>query len=90
MDAWAERGDRLCELVASGLSYQESLLEMGVTAQATSGHRRRDPDFAASLDAALMAGRDPNLAHGTPSAWKARCRCPECRAHHDAHRTGSE
>ena len=38
------------------------------------------PEFVAAVDRALMAVRDPDLAHGTGAAYRHGCRCPECRA----------
>lgn len=83
---WAEVGPPLLEALRSGENYTDSLARVGVTAQAVTAHRRRSPDFAAELDTALTDGRDPTLDHGTAGAWRRRCRCPECRNHHEAER----
>lgn len=86
MIQWAERGPRLCGLIAAGRPYREALGEVGVTAQAVTAHRRRDPGFAARLDVALYDGRDETLTHGSAMGWRQGCRCPECRDTHEASR----
>jgi len=72
----------LLDAFARGTPYRQALDHHGLTAQALSRRRRRDPDFAKAVNAALMAGRDPNLRHGRDSAWKAGCRCPDCTDYH--------
>lgn len=78
--------DRLIAAILQAGSYRDALDAAGVSAQAVTGQRRRDPAFAARLDAALTETRDPDLAHGTNAAWHAGCRCPECREYHNDHR----
>ncbi|MFI7524535.1 hypothetical protein [Nocardia salmonicida] len=40
-----------------------------------------DRRWGPRLDAALLAGRNPEIAHGTYYSYQRhRCRCPECRA----------
>lgn len=90
MTYWAEVGPGLLGSLAGGVPYREALKAHGVTAQALTSHRHRDRDFAARLDEALMAGRDPDLDHGRNSAWKARCRCPECREFHQGYADRTE
>ncbi|CAN3132221.1 hypothetical protein ACNUDN_30305 [Mycobacterium sp. smrl_JER01] len=72
----------LLDALANGTSYRQALDDAGVTAQAFSQKRRRDPAFGRAANAALMAGRNPNLHHGRDSAWKAGCRCPDCTDYH--------
>jgi len=79
-------GPALIAALAAGTSYRQSLEAVGITSQALSRWRRRDPKFAAKLDAALTAGRDPRLKHGTDSAWRKNCRCPDCRSYHEGTR----
>lgn len=86
---WVGRDQALIDTLAGGTPYAEALAHHEVTAQAVTAHRRRDVDFAARLDAALLAGRDPGLGHGTSGAWRHGCRCPECREHHNEHRDGA-
>lgn len=44
------------------------------------GFARINPWFRAELDEALRAGRDPELDHGSESAYRIHgCRCPDCR-----------
>lgn len=80
---WADREKSLLEALASGERYSEALERLDITAQAVTAHRRRSPAFAAALDQALMAGRDPDLQHGAWPGWKGGCRCPECRELHE-------
>lgn len=86
MRRWIPLGPALCALLESGYIYRDALIQVGVTAQAVTAHRRRDPQFSARLDQALIAGRDDRLEHGTPSAWRSGCRCPDCRDYHEASR----
>lgn len=83
---WQDREGPLLAEVAEGAPYGEVLRGHGVTAQAITGHRRRSPEFARALDVALLAGRDPELSHGSATGWRAGCRCPECREHHERSR----
>ncbi|MEZ0363733.1 hypothetical protein ACAG26_08530 [Mycobacterium sp. pUA109] len=83
---WKVLGPQLCELLAAGARYRDAAVQVGATTREVAAYRRRDPAFAERLDAALTAGRDPNLVHGGGPGWQAGCRCPECRAYHEAHR----
>lgn len=54
---------------------------LGVSLGLVQGRGRWDTEWQRRLDAALMAGRDPTLDHGTEGAYRrGHCRCPECRA----------
>lgn len=83
---WAPLVRPFLDDVAAGTPYATAVDRIGMTVQAVTAHRRRDPEFARQLDQALLEGRDPTVAHGTPAGWKAPCRCPECRAHHNSTR----
>jgi len=82
-DRWRPIEDDLCVALASGVPYRDALEQFEVSPTALTGHRRRNPAFAARIDEALMLGRDPDLDHGSASGWRHKCRCPECREHHD-------
>lgn len=50
-----------------------------------------NPWFRTELDDALMQGRNPDLRHGSESAYRThRCRCPECRKGRTARRQERE
>lgn len=83
---WEAAAPALIELLAAGRPYRDAADEVGVTTQAISAHRRRDPAFAEALDIALMGSRNPELTHGTGTSWKSGCRCPECREYHEQSR----
>lgn len=74
--------DQILDILASGGTFADVHAQTGLTSQALHGAARTDADWRAALDEALMVGRDPDLAHGTPSGWRRGCRCPECRAEH--------
>lgn len=64
----------------SGRPLGEAAQSIRVPAPQIHGFARTNPAFRRELDEALLAGRDPNLTHGTQSAYRyGRCRCPECR-----------
>lgn len=83
---WQERERPLLDALASGAPFREAVAEVGATAQAVTAHRRRSSSFAAALDDALRQGRDGAIEHGRASAWRAGCRCPECREEHERSR----
>lgn len=79
----ASRAYILRELTG-GRSIPDVAAAIGVSTVRIHSLARRDPDWATALDAALLAGRDPNVPHGTETGYRWRhCRCPDCRqAHH--------
>lgn len=83
---WVGRDQALIDAIAGGVSYHQALEDLGIAAQAVTAHRRRDPGFAAALDQALLDARDESLRHGATEAWRAKCRCPECREWHESYR----
>lgn len=74
------------DALAAGAGYAEALATHGYSRQRITALRRW-PVVTQALDTALMAGRDPDLDHGTPGAWRAGCRCPDCRTYHDIARS---
>ncbi|MFD6534783.1 hypothetical protein [Streptomyces goshikiensis] len=77
----SEQRAQLLELLANGAHLNEATTVVGVRLRQVWGLARRpDLDFADQLDAALTAGRDPQLRHGSSYTYaRFRCRCPECR-----------
>jgi hypothetical protein len=74
------RQQLLAQLLA-GHSFHAVLRDLGITANLVWGRARRDPDWAADLDAVLLATRQEELEHGTNAAYVQGCVCPDCRAH---------
>ncbi|MFG2734351.1 hypothetical protein ACGFX7_05970 [Streptomyces harbinensis] len=71
---------RLIARLTAGEHLAEVCQDLGITQQRVHGYRAYAPDWSEDLDAALLAGRDPELDHGTVGAYRhGRCRCPECR-----------
>lgn len=83
---WRLHENDLLDRLRSGSDYGEALRAVGVSPQRVTAHRSRDEEFAARFDDALMTGRNPGLRHGHYTGWRSGCRCPECRAAHDASR----
>lgn len=71
------------ESLRAGTPLVEAAALAGMTQQTLFGRGRFDAAWAARLDRALMAGRDPSVKHGTDYTYKVKgCRCPECRGAH--------
>lgn len=68
--------------LAAGMPYTRAVLANGLSVQGLGKWLYQHPHDRAVIDHALRAGRDPAIAHGTHSGWRAGCRCPECRATH--------
>jgi hypothetical protein len=72
--------DSVLDRLGSGVPLREVCEELGVTVPQVFGWRVYDETWAAALDAALTAGRDETLAHGTLHTYGHHgCRCPDCR-----------
>lgn len=71
---------RLLAGIAAG-SHPVAVAEsLGLTWPRVLALRQYDRRWEVRLDAALMVGRNPDIAHGTYHSYqKHRCRCPECR-----------
>lgn len=67
------------ERLAGGDSIIDVAADLRTTYQRIHGYRAYDPAWGDRLDAALMAGRDPKISHGTQGGHRRGCRCPECR-----------
>ncbi|GAA4010479.1 hypothetical protein GCM10022247_35860 [Allokutzneria multivorans] len=80
--------DHIREAVLADLALGGDLGEVAeahdLTPQRLHGQAAVDPVWRKQFDEALMAGRDPSLAHGYEMTYrKDKCRCPDCRqAHH--------
>lgn len=72
----------ICDRLTAGEQLGDVLDALDVRHQQIWGRARWDPEWSATLEAALMTGRDPQLPHGTDRAYTARCRCRECRDDH--------
>lgn len=79
---WPDRApDRLLQLLRDGASMHDACDRIGVTNKQVAAYTRAHPNWNADLNEALMAGRDPDLNHGTYRAYRYdKCRCPECRS----------
>lgn len=77
----ADARQRFLALVENGGEVSAAAEQVGVTHFVVWGRARKHEQFLAELDAALLAGRDPALPHGTAAAYRdARCKCSDCRA----------
>jgi hypothetical protein len=72
---------QLLDQLLAGQSFPAVLGDLGITANLVWGRARRDPEWAADLDAVLLATRREELKHGTHAAYVRGCVCPDCRAH---------
>ena len=72
---------QLLTRLAAGEHLAEVCEDLGVPIPRVHSWSAYEPAWRDKLDAALTAGRDPGLNHGTAVAYRdGRCRCPECRA----------
>jgi hypothetical protein len=72
---------QLLDELLGGQPFKAVLQDLGITANQVWGRTRRDPEWAAALDAVLMVTRRTDLDHGSNAAYVKGCVCPECRAH---------
>ena len=78
--------EELLRRVAAGEHLSDVCGELGITTVRAHAFATRDKQWGRRLDAALTAGRDPDLNHGTAMAYRwGRCRCPECRGWRAGH-----
>jgi hypothetical protein len=69
----------LLRAIRLGRPLEDAAARHGLTVQAVWGQSAIDPVRAAALEAALYAGRDPQVPHGTVTGYRRKCRCQECR-----------
>ncbi|WP_331726376.1 type I-E CRISPR-associated protein Cse1/CasA [Streptomyces sp. NBC_00470] len=70
----------LLERLSRGELLPDVCDDLDLTPNRIHGYAAYDATWRERLDSALMAGRDPDLDHGTESAYRhGACRCPECR-----------
>ncbi|MFD7683067.1 hypothetical protein [Streptomyces sp. NPDC060187] len=74
--------------VASGEHISDVCADLGITVNRARSYAAYAPAWGRALDRALIAGRDPDLAHSTETAYRrGRCRCPDCRTAKNAARS---
>lgn len=71
--------NELLKRLAHGESFQQACLALGVTRKSVYNWAMWDATWESVLDEALIAGRDRDLDHGTPDAYRTGCICPPCR-----------
>ncbi|MFD9965040.1 hypothetical protein [Amycolatopsis sp. NPDC058986] len=70
----------LLHAIRRGTPVREAAARHHLTPHRLYAQARIDPARGRELDAALDAGRDPALDHGTAHAYRQHCRCTPCRA----------
>ncbi|WP_194829258.1 hypothetical protein [Nocardia sp. XZ_19_231] len=72
---------RFLDALAQGGNPMSVAVQFEVTWAQALALAKYDRRWGPRLDAALLAGRNPEIAHGTYHSYQRhRCRCPECRA----------
>ena len=71
--------DQIMDRLAAGEAPSHVAADLGVTPMSIHGRASWDLEWAHRLDAALTAGRDPGLPHGTTTGYARGCRCPACQ-----------
>ena len=70
---------QLLDALGSGVSFKRAVADVGLSSHRVWGLAQHDPAWSQALDGVLQATRDPQLRHGTGSAYAAGCVCRECR-----------
>lgn len=66
--------------IRNSRTMSDAAARYGLTANSLHAQARVHPERAEQLDLALTQGRDPSLVHGSYTAVRMGCSCPDCRA----------
>jgi hypothetical protein len=76
---FAKHAEHVLSALASGETPESACAGTTLSAGKLYGRARWDEGWRNSLDVAMSSGRLPGVPHGTETAYKAGCRCPNCR-----------
>jgi hypothetical protein len=77
----AKTRQQLLDGIYGGRPFRTLLRDLKLTPNQVWGLTRTDPEWSATLEAALKATRRSDLKHGTNAAYVAGCVCKDCREH---------
>jgi hypothetical protein len=72
---------QLLDMIYGGQPFRAELRDLRLISNQVWGLTKTDEEWAAALEAALMATRRDDLQHGTDAAYVRGCVCSECREH---------